>query len=501
MQTTTAERLLIGLALRYGTQAVHLACDVSSDKFICGSGNDFSREHAVIWNSIVNSAYVQKCEPNIANTDGDKDYLNKLISDATSTVYEFDPNLVHTLADTILKSGTVYQMSRIGGTMSTVTKDIQSFENFVSSVDLEEWMNGFQKEFRDAYAVENTGYKHVSAIAEALTEKWDRMWAGEQMVILPVGWPTISKGLLYPVGQLALVHGMSGVGKSAYVMATLLGTALGLKINGVKGCVAINSLEMSAERLVARLASLLAGVDTTRLLGAGTPLNAEELEKLKDWARFVGTLPIYIDDNNLVTTGAMSFQASALHAGENGPVIQLASDYTELFNDTDTESMEQKVSRVVRNQFAIAHSLDCSVLAISQSTYELSEAKNYRIAGMNGVRYSRGATQAADIIVELWNPLQMRSNGVSFKVPEDGILDDNSAWLLIQKYRDGGKTGALRIGWESQYTRFYDYEYVLEKGGAMITYDYLSEIAEAKKLIDKYGSFLPAVKDVWGEWA
>jgi replicative DNA helicase len=503
MKTYVAERLLIGLSLRYGKQVVQIASDVTPDKFIYGLDNVFSKEHSLIWNSIINNVFVQRCEPNVANTEGNKEYLNQLVSDLVDVhcIYDFDPNLISWLSETILTRGTVYQMSRIGGNLMNVTTSVDVFEHFVSDVNLEDWLNNFQKDFRDAYALESTGYKHVSTIADTLTQKWDRMYAGEQMVILPSGWPTISKALLYPVGQLALIHGMSGIGKSAYVMGTLLGTALGLKVNGIKGCVAVNSLEMPAERLISRLASLLAGVDVTRMLGAGSPLTREEFERLKEWALFVGTLPIYIDDNNLITTGAMGFQASALHSGEHGPVWQLATDYTELFMD-EGESKEQEVSHVVRNQFAIAHELNCSVLAISQSTYEGTNQSKFKIAGMTGLRYSRGATQAADIIVELWNPIQMRANGLDFKIPEDGGLDDLSAWLLIQKYRDGGRTGAVRIGWENTFTRFYDYDYVFEKGGQMITYNYLNEIAEAKKLTEKYHIQVPEVSGVWGsEWA
>jgi len=494
------ERLLIALVLRYGKQAVQLATDVTPDKFIFGSGDAYSREHSLIWNSIINNVFVKKIEPTVLNTEGDKEYLNRLLADLNSVVYEYDPNQIVSLANSVFDTGTAYQLSMIGGKMSTVSRSVDELNHFINSTDLESWMNEVQNKFRDTYNNGKTGYDHVGVLAEPLIEKWERMYAGEQLSILPVGWPTITNALLYPIGQLALLHGMSGVGKTAYLLGTLLGTAIGLKVHGIKGCVAMNSLEMPAERLVSRLASLLAGVDTTRLLGAGKLLTREELDRLEGWARFVGTLPIYLDDNNLMTTDVMAFNASTLHSGSNGPVWQLGSDYTELFKDDDSDNMEQRIYNVVRNQFDIAHSLNCSVIAISQSTYVTTEQSKYKIAGMSGLRYSRGATQAADIIVELWNPPQMKASGIDYKIPEDdNTLDDRTAWLLVQKYRDGGKLGPVRIGWENQYTRFYDDEYVLKNGGQMVTYDYLDQLEEARNLLIK-DQMLPTVSNTWDGW-
>jgi hypothetical protein len=113
---------------------------------------------------------------------------------------------------------------------------------------------------------------------------------------------------------------------------------------------------------------------------------------------------------------------------------------------------------------------------------------------MNGLRYSKGATQAADIIAELWNPIAMDALGMEYKVPEG--LDNNSAWLLVQKYRNGQRGVNIRLGWQDTFTRFFDRDLIFSNGGQMITYQGLDRIEEARKLMIKYDT-IPSVSDVW----
>jgi replicative DNA helicase len=158
-----------------------------------------------------------------------------------------------------------------------------------------------------------------------------------------------------------------------------------------------------------------------------------------------------------MTTDTMRYLATTLHNSDKGPLLQVGADYTELFGD-DGENREQEVNAVTRNLFAMSRLFNASVIAISQSVYGANPGKTY-IAGLNGLRYSRGVTHAADIVVELLNYPEMTNKGINFKAPETGefasVLDENKAWLLIEKYREGA-TGAVPFGWEAPYTRFFD---------------------------------------------
>jgi replicative DNA helicase len=496
MNIFTAEQITIATTLRYGTAATKIVLpQLTPNKFVHSKQGELGgNDHAYIWQAIVNCVERQ-CVPTISSVGIEREYLQRLVGSLESDfgIYTFDANALLRYGEVVDKAGTVYQMSRIAGNISAMSLTKDGFYKGVSSIDnLSTWLTDVIQQYREVYK-NDSGYKHVSVVTEQIKENWDRMYRGEQLVILPVGMPTLQQYQLFPVNSFTVLHGMSGSGKSAFLLSVLLGTALGLKVNNIPGCVAINSLEMSNTGFMSRAASILAGIDHTRLRGGKLPLTKDEYDRLVAWLDFVGTLPFYVDDDNLITSSELCLKALDIHTSDKGPLMQLGTDYTELFKD-EADSVEQAVNRVAHNQFSIKNSTGCSVIAISQSTY--SEGNRYYIAGMNGVRYSRGVTHAADIIVELWNPIQMRRNGIDVRVPESSNLDDSSAWLLIEKYRDG-ETGQLRLGWEPAYTRYFDRDFVMSRGGEVVVFDHLERLEESKALMKRFNTAVPAVKDVY----
>jgi replicative DNA helicase len=481
MNIKQAEQLLIGAVLRYGKPAATLVIPaITPTKFIFGE-EGFSEDHARIWSALSREFLQTKATPTISAIGYKQDYLQALVTNLEKEhgVYAFDPNLILSVAELVFKAGTIYRISKSAADIATVTKSEAVFQTQVESIaSLNEWLADIIEKFQIETS-EKTGYRPVSELVPTVLEEWERQFAGEQLILLPCGIPSFLSAQLFPRGQLAVLHGMTGTGKSALLLTILLGTAIGLKVNAVQGCVAVNSMEMSYKDLIARGASFLAGIDYTRLIGGKTPLSEQEFEKLTDWAEFVSELPLFIDDSNLVTTDVLRYQAFSLNAGEHGPLLQLGTDYSELFTD-DIENKEQRIEKVARNHFAIARMLDASVIMISQSTY--SSTNKYHIAGLNGLRWSRGASMAANVIIELVNYPAMSANGLDFKTPEE--MDEYHAWLQIQKYR-GGQTGQFPLKWEGTYTRFFD-PALFTKENDSVVYDHLMEIPQAKRLLDKW---------------
>ncbi len=481
MNIKQAEQLLIGLVLRYGKQAATLVIPtITPSKFIFGE-EGFGEDHARIWTALSREFLQNRAVPTIAGANYKPDYLQALVAalEKEHGVYEFDPNFVLSIAELVFKAGTIYHISKSAADIAAVTKSEAVFQTHVSTIaSLNEWLADIIERFQIETS-EKSGYRSVAELVPTVLEEWERQFAGEQLVLLPCGLPSFLSAQLFPRGQLAVLHGMTGTGKSALLLTILLGTAIGLKVNAITGCVAVNSMEMSYKDLIARAASLLAGIDYTRLIGGKTPLSEQEFEKLTDWADFVSTLPLLIDDSNLVTTDVLRYQALSLHAGEHGPLLQLGTDYSELFTD-DIENKEQRIEKVARNHFAIARMLDASVIMISQSTY--GSTNKYHIAGLNGLRWSRGASMAANVIIELVNYPAMSANGLDFKTPEE--MDEYHAWVQIQKYR-GGQTGQFPLKWEGTYTRFFDPALFVKENDSIV-YEHLAELPQAKRLLDKW---------------
>lgn len=497
MNLFTAEQVVIACALRYKQSATYILPSLTPDRFIYNRDGEWGNEHRAIWQRIYDSVVQFHSDPSIAGVHIYQDYLQTLVNDLSEKhgIYEFDSNTLLSFAETVQNAGILYNTSQVAKEYGNTVLSEDMFNrrfNSIQSIDL------YVSDLIGKLGINSTnksGYKHASEVVPDVIERWERQYSGEQTILLPTGWPVLEGAHLFPIGELAVLHGMSNMGKSALLLAILVGTAIGLKVNNVPGCTAFNSLEMSSNTLIARTASMLAGVDHTRLIGGSLPLTPEEFCRLKEWAEFIEFIPFYLDDTSLVTTSFLDYLVTSLHNSIKGPVHMMGADYTELFADDESDNREQNVGKVIRNLFAISHKLNTSVITISQSTYGANPGKTY-IAGMNGIRWSRGGTHAADIIVELINYPEMRKKGIPFNPPEDR-LDDSSAWLLLEKNRNGD-TGDFRIGWQPEYTRFYDFENVKANAGMIVMYDHLKE---CKKLCEQFKTCVPAVEDTpLGEW-
>lgn len=458
MSTFDNEAITLGLVLRYDTDAAQVVLpELTPDKFIFNADGTFGSDHEYIWQAIADCYLVDSLRPTYVNVaahldDTYHDYLRLLIDQLEKYyhIYTLDAKELAQYATDVDKAGIIYNVAQQSKRVSIITNTNEDFERMVNSVhDVSEWVNDVLNTYHTSLSFGTEGYQHISVAASRVREEWEMQYNKEQTIILPCGLPTLVGNRLFPLRKLAVIHGLSGSGKSAFVHQVNLGTAIGLVAEGIKGCVAINSLEMEQEDLVERMASVLAGIDVSTFQ-TGT-ISKEDYERLLGWLEFAEKLPIYVDDTNFITTSAMEYRSRGLHV-THGPIIQLSSDYGELFKD-EGDSEEMRVNKVFREHFSLSRKIGASVIAISQSTASKQDTNRTYLAGPDGTRYSRGVLHGADILAELWNPVQMKASGRQFIVPEG--LNDVHPWLIVQKYRKG-KMGALPMGWNAEYTQFFD---------------------------------------------
>ncbi len=479
------EALLIGLVLRYGIVVARIVLpSLTSDKFCFGFSGSFGAEHSIVWN-IIFDLYQDHRNPTyteVSHTlNGAYDAELRALTDRVESmykVYSLDVQQVMRWADIIDKQGIVFNVSRNGGKLGVNLTDVQSFMKAVNSInDIDQWVSQQLSIFRSQMSSKSTGYRRISTVAEEVGERWERIFRGEEVLVYPCGLPILEKHKLFPRSKLAIIHGLSGSGKSSFVFQVNLGTAIYLYQNNLAGCVAINSLEMDEYSLINTLVAPLARVDTSKLINKS--MNRDELNRLQEAKEYLAHLPILIDTTNFLTTTAMQYRAQGLHVSEHGPVVQLSSDYGELFRD-EGDSKEQRVNTVFREQFTLAKLINASVLAISQSTIDKQTSGKSYIAGADGIRYSAGALQAADIVVELWNPVAAKNAGRPVVAPEGVSLAH--PYLLIEKFR-GAKTGEqIGLGWLPHYSCFFDLD--LNQGAVFneeIIFDHLSTVDDTSK--------------------
>ncbi len=488
MRPFDVETIFLGLTLRYGETSE--VTTLTADRFIFDDSGEFGNDHKDIWKAVGSVALdpVDRQPPTLVNImdwlgTAYLTMLRSLVDRLTNYyhIYEFDRDLYAKCARLIDKQGTVYHLSQAGYEVSKSILDADSFTRTCEKIeDIDQWASTVLDMFRHVTAGHTNSYLHISEIGREVRERWNSILNNEYFPLLDCGLPSIKLAKLFPRGKMAVVHGLSGSGKSSFVFQVCVGTALGLVRFGLPGCVAINSLEMDQISLVERVASILSQVDVSKFNDKS--LTEDEIRRLSFWLSVAERLPIYIDATNFLTTTALQYRASGLTVSKAGPVVQLATDYGELFGDED-KSEEQRMAHVFRQQFHLARMLDASVIAISQSTNDRSLTGKTYIAGPDGTRYSKAILMATDILVELWNAPAIKAAGRELIVPEkvkDGdreYITDAHPWLFLQKYR-GGKIGnSIPLGWIPEATTFFDLGLTQEPGSETI-YTHLLEDQE-----------------------
>jgi replicative DNA helicase len=286
-------------------------------------------------------------------------------------------------------------------------------------------------------------------------------------------------GGLHP-SDLVILAGRPGMGKTS--LATTIAYRAGRSLleearqsdpNAVaKKCVAIFSLEMSAEQLA------------TRLLAEETRIRSDRIRlgdiSQRDFDRFVGasremaSVPIEIDDTPAITMSAMRTRARRLKRTKGLALIVV--DYLQLMRPaagTRPENRVLEIGQITQGLKAIAKELEVPVLALSQLSRAV-EAREDKRPQLADLRESGTIEQDADMVMFLYRDEYYLEQ----KEPKDSGFDSNEkfhtaiedwkqrmerahnkAELNIAKQRHG-PTGTIPLFFEAEFTRFADLDMV-----------------------------------------
>jgi replicative DNA helicase len=218
-----------------------------------------------------------------------------------------------------------------------------------------------------------------------------------------------------------------------------------------KACVALFSLEMSAESVVQRMLSAQADVDFWQVR-LGKFLEHEE-RKIMKAAGTLSDTSIYIDDTPQV--GTMSVTSKAKRLDFERRVDLIIIDYLQLIQgDSRKETRVQELSQITRALKLMARELNVPVIAVSQ----LSRAVEWRTTHepiLADLRESGTIEQDADIVMfiyredkyvteEEWN----RLHDIMGEPYPKGIAD-----VIIAKHRNG-PLGRVKMRFVDRVVRF-----------------------------------------------
>ena len=225
-------------------------------------------------------------------------------------------------------------------------------------------------------------------------------------------------------GDLVIVAGRPGMGKTSLALSMLRNAALDHKIG-----VGMFSLEMSNSQLAMRLLCSEARVDSHFVRTGKLPpklwknlgISAGELEEA----------PIFLDDTPALTVLELRAKARRLKAEKDVGLIVV--DYLQLMQGPKSiESRQQEISVISRSLKALAKELNIPIIALSQLSRAVEQRAD-RKPQLSDLRESGAIEQDADVVIFLYRPW-------IYSQEED---DEGKAEIIVSKQRNG-PTGTIR---------------------------------------------------------
>jgi replicative DNA helicase len=251
-------------------------------------------------------------------------------------------------------------------------------------------------------------------------------------------------------GELEVIAATYSSGKSALAMCIAKNAA----INGI-GC-AYYSMEMTSNELWARIISADSKISSLDILRK--KLDADQLQRFDQAIQKNVGLPIIIDESN-----GMTFEKacrSIRQLAKEKKIEMAVIDYLQIFaqdngKPDNDESLLASIARKCKN---LAHDLNIVIVLLSQ----LSRNKMNPHPKSNELRGSGQIAESADNIFLIDRPEAHPDwdNYNSYRGDHANVSIKGTAEIITAKGRGIGSGRASIIGFNGQYTQFYDLNHI-----------------------------------------
>lgn len=238
--------------------------------------------------------------------------------------------------------------------------------------------------------------------------------------------------------DLILVAARPSMGKTAFVLNIAEYVAVKSNIT-----TAIFSLEMSKEQLVKRILAMNSRVDSQAIRSG--ELQDDDWIRLVESANAIGSSNLIIDDTPGISIGELRSKCRKFKLEKNLGLIII--DYLQLMSGgKKVESRQQEISDISRSLKALAREINAPVIALSQLSRAVEQRPDKRPM-LSDLRESGAIEQDADVVMFIY-----RDDYYNKDSEEAGISE-----IIIGKQRNG-PTGTVKLGWQSQLTKFVNLE-------------------------------------------
>ena len=240
--------------------------------------------------------------------------------------------------------------------------------------------------------------------------------------------------------DLILIAARPAMGKSAFALNIATNAALKAKVPAV-----LFSLEMSKEQMVNRILCSEAMVDSNKVRTG--KIDDDDWIKLADTMGDLSEAPIYIDDTPGISINEIRAKCRKLKLEKNIGLVVI--DYLQLVQGSSKRaqgSREQEISEISRSLKILAKEINVPVIALSQLSRAPEQRPDHRPI-LSDLRESGAIEQDADIVMFLY-----RDDYYNEDSEDKGLAE-----VIVAKHR-AGSTGAVKLVWLGNYTKFANME-------------------------------------------
>ena len=226
------------------------------------------------------------------------------------------------------------------------------------------------------------------------------------------------------------------------------------------GVVGFFSLEMSSEQLATRIISEQTEIPSSKIRRG--EISEADFEKLVACSQTMQKLPLFIDATGGIAIAQLAARARRLKRQRGLDVIVI--DYIQLMQGSSSKSSQnrvQEITEITTGLKALAKELAVPIIALSQLSRQVESREDKR-PQLSDLRESGSIEQDADVVLFVYREEYYLKNkepklGTEEYIKWEGEMNDarGKAEVIIAKQRHG-PTGSVAIGFQGEFTRFFD---------------------------------------------
>ena len=313
----------------------------------------------------------------------------------------------------------------------------------------------FDKVERAMERAKTSQFKNMKDVTNEVFQEIVARMSGEgQNIAIPTGFSTLDQLVGLGKGDLVILAARPSMGKTAFALNIALNVAgKNHRDESEKKTVALFSLEMGADQLVARMICSEGMLDSEKIK-KGT-LDNDDMMKLETAVHFLNQKNIFIEDSAFIKVNEVKAKCKLLK-NEHGLDL-IVIDYLQLLQGSKrTDNRQQEVSEISRSLKQMARELECPVIALSQLSRSV-ESRHDKRPMMSDLRESGSIEQDADIVSFLYRSDYYRSEDADENEVQEPS-DVSTVEVIVAKNRNG-QTGTAELAFMKRYNRFVSKSY------------------------------------------